>query len=208
MPILYSAVASDNNIVSKFASCDGNFDEIVEQVILKIPTNINKMTYSHGRYLLHYILDVDGFYFCITDKTCQRSRAFLFLNEIKRQYENHKSDFRQTLAQEMYRYNEDYSTIVIRSGELEELNSIGVDSSESILGEKLLFVENADNLRYTTISCIERKPQRVLISLDERNLNYIIIVLVIVAGLATIFFLSPSTLAVVVVILLLYAVKR
>lgn len=60
---------------------------------------------------------------------CQRSRAFLFLNEIKRQFEFNKTDFTRVLAEQMYRYNEDYSTIVITRGELEELNTIGVDSS-------------------------------------------------------------------------------
>lgn len=33
----------------------------------------------------------------------------------------------------MYRYSEDYNTIVIRKGELDELNSIGVRSSGKFL---------------------------------------------------------------------------
>lgn len=61
---------------------------------------------------------------------CQRSRAFLFLNEIQRRFKGDgKENFIQVLANEMYRYSEDYSTITIRKGELDELNSIGVDSS-------------------------------------------------------------------------------
>lgn len=68
MPIVFSAVASERNIVSNFASCDGNFTEIAEQVLSKLPTCNNKMTYSHGIYLLHYIAEDDYLYFCITDK--------------------------------------------------------------------------------------------------------------------------------------------
>ena len=61
---------------------------------------------------------------------CQRSRAFLFLNEIKRRFLTIISnDFSSTLAEQMYRYNEDCSTIIITKGEIDELNTIGVDSS-------------------------------------------------------------------------------
>ncbi|CAK1551680.1 unnamed protein product [Leptosia nina] len=166
MPILFSAIALSRVVLEKFATCDGNFEDIAEEVVSKIPVCDNKLTYSHGRYLLHYIKEVECVFFCITDRTCQRSRAFFFLNEIRRQYEKNGSDIAKILAHEMYRYNEDYGTIVIRSGELEELNSIGVESSECILGEKMLFVENDHNLRYTTTSYTDA-PQTVEVSEDD-----------------------------------------
>lgn len=68
MPILFSIVACDKRIVADFASCDGNFMEIAEQVLSKISTNDHKMTYAHGPYLFHYITQDRIFYFCITDK--------------------------------------------------------------------------------------------------------------------------------------------
>ncbi|XP_035431414.2 uncharacterized protein LOC118263491 [Spodoptera frugiperda] len=167
MPIVFSAVASDRNIVSNFASCDGNFTEIAEQVLSKLPACNNKMTYSHGTYLLHYISEDDYLYFCITDKLCQRSRAFLFLNEIQRRFiasERSKEDFTTVLAAEMYRYSEDYNTIVIRKGELDELNSIGVGCSESILGEKILYINNPHIISYSTISHVSATPALISVS--------------------------------------------
>ncbi|CAH1635096.1 unnamed protein product [Spodoptera littoralis] len=167
MPIVFSAVASDRNIVSNFASCDGNFTEIAEQVLSKLPACNNKMTYSHGTYLLHYISEDDYLYFCITDKLCQRSRAFLFLNEIQRQFiasRRSKDDFTTVLAAEMYRYSEDYNTIVIRKGELDELNSIGVGCSESILGEKILYINNPHIISYSTISHVSATPALLSVS--------------------------------------------
>lgn len=68
MPILFSAVACDKKVSSDFASCDGNFMEIAEEVLSKIPPRDHKMTYSHGPYLFHYIVQDTYFYFCITDK--------------------------------------------------------------------------------------------------------------------------------------------
>ncbi|CAH0629002.1 unnamed protein product [Chrysodeixis includens] len=163
MPILFSAVACDSALIANFASCDGNFLEIAEQVLPKLPAS-NKMTYSHGIYLLHYIAEDNYTYFCITDRLCQRSRSFLFLNEIQRQFAENKVDFTSVLAAEMYRYSEDYNTIIIRSGELDELNKIGVGCSESILGEKILYVNNPDNISYSTISDVHATPETVTLS--------------------------------------------
>lgn len=165
MPILFSVVACDRNILAHFASCDGNFMEIAEQVLYKLPSDDNKMTYSHGIYLLHYIVENNYVYFCITDKSCQRSRTFLFLNEIQRRFlankELNKSNFHTVLAEEMYRYSEDYSTITVRKGELDELNKIGVGSSEDLLGEKILYINNPDNISYSTISYVGSTPERI-----------------------------------------------
>ncbi|XP_049865403.1 vesicle-associated membrane protein 7-like [Pectinophora gossypiella] len=155
MPILFSAVAYKKKFLSKYASCDGNFMEIAEEVLTKLPPTNQKMTYSHGRYLFHFIAERDHFYFCITDKICQRSRAFLFLNEIKRRFTRRQgSAFCQVLSDEMYRYSEDYNTIMIRKGELDELNTIGVGCSDSILGGKILFVNNPEELRYSTTTLV------------------------------------------------------
>ncbi|XP_059059974.1 vesicle-associated membrane protein 7-like [Achroia grisella] len=190
MPILFSAVACDKRLLSKFASCDGNFMEIVEEVLSKIPCGNDKMTYSHGHYLLHYIVQEKYFYFCITDKCCQRSRAFLFLNEIQRRWHTMKrcDEFTDILSAEMYRYSEDYNTITIRKGELDELNSIGVGSSETILGEKILFVNNIDNLTYySTISYVRKSPERVVVLVKNTNTKLYLkaaVIIVFILGLA------------------------
>ncbi|XP_026746690.1 vesicle-associated membrane protein 7-like [Trichoplusia ni] len=170
MPILFSAVACDSALIANFASCDGNFLEIAEQVLPKLPAS-NKMTYSHGIYLLHYIAEDNYTYFCITDRLCQRSRSFLFLNEIQRQFAENKVDFTSVLAAEMYRYSEDYSTINIRKGELDELNKIGVGCSESILGEKILYVNNPDNISYSTISYVHATPETISLSEIHQETN-------------------------------------
>lgn len=70
MPILFSAVAYQRTVLNKYATCDGNFIEIVEEVLRKIPNSNNKMTYSHGKYLLHYVIDSEYFFFCVTDRVC------------------------------------------------------------------------------------------------------------------------------------------
>lgn len=77
MPILFSAVAHEKTIISKFASCDGNFMEVIQQVISKIPLKDHKMTYIHGPYLIHNIVENQYLYVCITDKVNVNIRVFL-----------------------------------------------------------------------------------------------------------------------------------
>lgn len=77
MSILFSSVAYQKTIFNKYASCDGNFEEILDEVLLKIPRGNHKMTYYHGRYLFHYILVDEYFYFCVTDKVCVLKHFFL-----------------------------------------------------------------------------------------------------------------------------------
>ncbi|KAM3968013.1 vesicle-associated membrane protein 7 [Aphomia sociella] len=212
MPILFSAVACDKNLISKFASCDGNFTEILEEVLTKIPCRNDKMTYSHGHYLLHYIVQDKYFYFCITDKTCQRSRAFLFLNEIQRRLLKSREDdeFTEILSAEMYRYSEDYNTITIRKGELDELNSIGVGSSETILGEKILYVNNIDNLTYySTISYVRKSPERIVVLIKNTNTKLYItvaVIIVFILGLS-IYIFGPISCVIVLGVLILYFVR-
>ncbi|PIK61191.1 putative vesicle-associated membrane protein 7 isoform X2 [Apostichopus japonicus] len=84
MPILYSTVARGTTVLACQASCRGNFNEVVEQVLMKITPENAKLTYSNESYLFHYITDDRIVYLCITDDEFERSRAFAFLSEVKR----------------------------------------------------------------------------------------------------------------------------
>lgn len=67
MPILFSVVARGTVVLAKYASCAGNFTEVTEQILSKIPPHDDRLTYSHGNYLFHYIAENKLVYFCITD---------------------------------------------------------------------------------------------------------------------------------------------
>ncbi|XP_026468665.1 vesicle-associated membrane protein 7-like [Ctenocephalides felis] len=141
MPILYSVVSRGTTVLAKYASCAGNFAEVTEQIMAKIPPDDNKLTYSHGNYLFHYICENRIIYMCITDDEFERARAFLFLNEIKRRFfasfgmtaENAiayamNSDFSNVLAAEMKHFSEsrEIDTMAKVHGQLDELKDIMV----------------------------------------------------------------------------------
>lgn len=67
MPLLYSVVARGPTVLAKHASCTGNFAEVTAQILAKIPPQDDKLTYTQGPYLFHYIYENRIIYMCITD---------------------------------------------------------------------------------------------------------------------------------------------
>lgn len=74
MPILFSVVARGTVVLAKYATCAGNFTEVTEQILSKIPPHDDRLTYSHGNYLFHYIAENKLVYFCITDDVSTYSK--------------------------------------------------------------------------------------------------------------------------------------
>ena len=67
MTILYSVISRGITILTKYASCTGNFQEVTEQILKQISPEDSKLTYSHDNYLFHYISENGIIYMCITD---------------------------------------------------------------------------------------------------------------------------------------------
>ncbi|KAJ8976140.1 hypothetical protein NQ317_018112 [Molorchus minor] len=192
MPILYSVVSRGSTVLVKYAACAGNFTEVTEQIIAKIPPHNDKLTYSHGNYLFHYILENRIIYMCITDDEFERSRAFLFLNEIKRRFQSAygpsvdtaiayamNSEFSRVLANEMKHYSEshDVDTISKVHSELDELKDIMVKNIDNIAmrGERLeLLVNKAESLNNGSVTF--RTTSRNLAVLFWKNLKLYIII--------------------------------
>ncbi|CAH2063480.1 unnamed protein product, partial [Iphiclides podalirius] len=208
MSILFSVVAIKREIIYKHASCDGNFVDIVTEVLSKIPLGNNKMTYFHGTYLFNYVVENEHVYLCVTEKACQRSRAFLFLNEIKRSYKCHDTDdFTNTLAIEMSRYSENNSNITVENGDLDEINRIEVESSQSILGEKLLLVKNTDILEFSTISYVRKSPEKITISVESKT-YFIFVGMALFLTVIVLYVFGPWTLVTVMGILFINDARK
>lgn len=194
MPLLFSVVARNGVILAKYATCAGNFAEVTKQILMKISPHEDKLTYSHGNYLFHYIKENGLVYFCITDDEFDRSRAFLFLKEIHRRFvttygeeENpnathalFNSEFGQVLANEMKRYSEPQAmpNMLKVHGELGELKDIMVKNIDvlTMRGEKLeLLINKADNLATASVSyrATSRTLQR---SLFWKNVKMYVII--------------------------------
>lgn len=170
MPILFSMIARGQTVLAKYADCVGNFTEVTEQIIPKIQLNDHKLTYLHGNYLIHYICDNRIIYLCITDDKFDRTRAFLYLQDINERFicmyglsvataitYAMNTEFARTLASQMRAMNEGQQQDEISrvNGEIGELKDIMVKNIENITnrGERLeLLVNQTENLRNNSVT--------------------------------------------------------
>lgn len=206
MAILFAVVTRGTTILSQFASCMGNFQEVVEQVLAKIPPENAKYTYSHSSYLFHYISESGIIYMCIADDDFERSTAFSFLNDIKKRFETQyrqraqtalayamNSEFARVLATQMRHYNMQSSDAITAVGstdtvgkvknQVDELKDIMVKNIDSIAarGEKLeLLVDKTEDLSNNSVS-FKKTSRNLARSMWWKNMKLTIIIVSVVA---------------------------
>ncbi|KAF6717821.1 Vesicle-associated membrane protein 7 [Oryzias melastigma] len=164
MAILFAVVARGTTILAKHAWCGGNFLEVTEQILAKIPSENNKLTYSHGSYLFHYICHDRIIYLCITDDDFERSRAFTFLGEVKKRFQTTygsraqtalpyamNSEFSSTLAAQMKHHSDPRGSdrVTETQMQVDDLKGIMVRNIDLVAqrGEKLeLLIDKTENL--------------------------------------------------------------
>ncbi|XP_005187300.1 vesicle-associated membrane protein 7 [Musca domestica] len=199
MPILYSVISRGTTVLAKYAECVGNFAEVTDQIISKITLDNHKLTYSHGDYLIHYVCENKLIYMCITDSEFERSRAFLFLADIKQKFIHTyglqvataiayamNTEFSRVLAQQMTFFSQSVEIDAISRvhGQIDELKDIVVKNIDNLRdrGEKLeLLVNKTENLSNNSVAF--RKASRNL----ARQMFWKNIRLYVVVGLIIIF---------------------
>ncbi|KAH8299730.1 hypothetical protein KR044_005057 [Drosophila immigrans] len=199
MPILYSVIARGSTVLAKFAECVGNFAEVTEQIMVKIGVHNHKMTYSHGDYLIHYTCENRLIYMCITDNEFERSRAFLYLADIKQKFIHTyglqvataiayamNTEFSKIMCQRMVYFSQspEVENISRVHGEIDELKNIMIKNIDSLRdrGEKLeLLVNRTENLSNNSVAF--RKASRNL----ARQMFWKNIRIYVVVGLVIIF---------------------
>ncbi|XP_034106173.1 vesicle-associated membrane protein 7 [Drosophila albomicans] len=199
MPILYSVIARGTTVLAKFAECVGNFAEVTEQIISRIEVRNHKMTYSHGDYLIHYTCENRLIYMCITDNEFERSRAFLFLADIKQKFIQTyglqvataigyamNTEFSKIMSQQMVHFSQslEVDNISHVHGQIDELKDIMIKNIDSLRdrGEKLeLLVNRTENLSNNSVAF--RKASRNL----ARQMFWKNIRIYVVVGLVIIF---------------------
>ncbi|XP_046583181.1 vesicle-associated membrane protein 7-like [Haliotis rubra] len=196
MPLLYAVIARGTTVLAKYASCAGNFSEVTEQILGKITPETSKLTYSHGSYLFHYVIEDRLVYLCITDDDFERSRAFLFLNEIKKRFHSQygvraqtalpfamNSEFSRVIASQMRFFSEDRPDHLTKvQDQVDELKGIMVRNIDAIAdrGERLeLLVDKTDDLSTNAVS-FKKSSRNLARSLWWKNVKITVIIAVVV----------------------------
>lgn len=197
MPLLYCVVARGGTVLSRYASCAGNFSEVTEQILQKISPDSPKLTYTHGSYLFHYLLEDGIIYLCITDDEFDRAKAFHFLADIQTRFQASygrqahsalayamNSEFSRVLANQMKHYsgNKEGDNIAKVQGEIDELKGIMVKNIDTVTsrGERLeLLVNKTEALSSSSVTF--RKASRNLArSMLIKNIKIAVVVALVV----------------------------
>ncbi|XP_022223702.1 vesicle-associated membrane protein 7 [Drosophila obscura] len=199
MPILYSVISRGTTVLAKYAECVGNFAEVTENVIGRIGVHNHKMAYTHGDYVINYTCENKLVYMCITDNEFERSRAFLFLADIKQKFIHTyglqvataiayamNTEFSKVLAEQMVYFSQSREVDQISRvhGQIDELKDIMVKNIDSLRdrGEKLeLLVNKTENLSNNSVAF--RKASRNL----ARQMFWKNIRIYVVVGIVIIF---------------------
>lgn len=169
MPILFAIIARGVTPLAKCATCPGNFMDVVDQLLPRISEQRdNKITYAHGEYLFHYVVESGLVYLCITDDLFDRSLAFAFLGAVSRRFSSvygfrsntalpyaMNSEFAPLMATEMRRFSESRTKYDQAQSDLDDLKEIMVKNIDSIAsrGERLeLLVSKAENLSANSVT--------------------------------------------------------
>ncbi|KAI5934480.1 Vesicle-associated membrane protein 7 [Manis javanica] len=196
MAILFAVVARGTTILAKHAWCGGNFLEVTEQILAKIPSENNKLTYSHGNYLFHYICQDRIVYLCITDDDFERSRAFNFLNEIRKRFQTTygsraqtalpyamNSEFSSVLAAQLKHHSENkgLDKVMETQAQVDELKGIMVRNIDLVAqrGERLeLLIDKTENLMDSSVT-FKTTSRNLARAMCMKNLKLTIIVIIV-----------------------------
>ncbi|KAJ2334149.1 hypothetical protein GGH91_005773, partial [Coemansia sp. RSA 2671] len=80
--IIYALVAREQAILAEHSATTGNFQQVTQAILAKIPPNDSKLTYVYDRYLFHYISDGGIVYLCMADDKFGRRVPFAFLQDM------------------------------------------------------------------------------------------------------------------------------
>ncbi|KAL8617330.1 Vesicle-associated membrane protein [Nucella lapillus] len=197
MPVLFCLVSRGTTVLAKYASCAGNFTEVTEQILNKIPQDQNsKLTYSHGSYLFHYVAEDRIVYLCITDDDFERTKAFQFLNEIKRRFQMQygvraqtalpyamNSEFSRVMSTQVRLASETRQDAVVRvQEEVDELKGIMVRNIDQIAdrGERLeLLVDKTEDLNAHSVT-FKKTSRSLARSMWWKNAKIAVIIAIVV----------------------------
>ncbi|ELU01615.1 hypothetical protein CAPTEDRAFT_163659 [Capitella teleta] len=198
MPLLFTVVSRGTTILAKYASCAGNFTEVVEQVLSKITPENTKLTYSHGSYLFHYITENRIVFLCITDDDFERSKAFAYLGEVKRRFESQfgnraqtalpysmNSEFSPVMSAQMRHFSSgsgDIDKVTQVQGQVDELKGIMVRNIDNIAarGERLeLLVDKTEDLSNNSVT-FKKSSRNLARHMWWKNIKLTVIIIIVV----------------------------
>ncbi|CAG8481948.1 5159_t:CDS:2 [Ambispora leptoticha] len=189
MSLVYGLVARGPIILAEYTNSSGNFTQVTQAILEKIPPNNSKLTYVYDRYLFHYICEDGLTYMCMADDSFGRRIPFAFLQDIKERflatYSKDRAntalpygmnEFSKVIANRMEYFSTNPNADRIKQvhGEIEQVKDVMVHNIERVLerGERIeLLVDKTDNLNQQAFAFRKRSTALKINVVEEYKTN-------------------------------------
>ncbi|TPX63015.1 hypothetical protein PhCBS80983_g00069 [Powellomyces hirtus] len=174
MPIIYALVARRAIILAEHASTTGNFQQVTQHILERLPEGDSKMTFVYDRYLFHYVTYNNITFLCLADDGFGRRIPFAFLEDLKQKFtaaygaDRPQSaiayglnEFSKTIETQMDHFNSDTTSDRFRQvqGEIDQVRDVMVHNIEKVLerGDRIeILVDKTDSLNATSFAFKKR----------------------------------------------------
>ncbi|KAJ1719358.1 hypothetical protein LPJ53_005869 [Coemansia erecta] len=146
--IIYALVSRGPVILTEHSNTSGNFQQVTQAILERIPATDSKLTYVYDRFLFHYISERGIIYLCMSDDKFGRRIPFAFLQDMMQRFATSFSEaevetapayglnsFARTIARQMDYYSRNPQVDAIRQaqGEISQVKDVMVQNIERML---------------------------------------------------------------------------
>ncbi len=110
--ILYALVARGKIVLAEYTKLSGNFPTVTRVLLSKISEQDGKMSYVYDKHIFHYIVDSGITFLCMCEEDSKKRIAFLYLDEIKKQWRANYANLEQTAV--AFSMQTEYSPILAK----------------------------------------------------------------------------------------------
>jgi vesicle-associated membrane protein 7 len=86
MTIFYSLVARGAVVLVEFNEKKGNFPQISQQILDKMPSSNTKVSYKHDEYMFHILVSNGLTYLCMAEREFGNRIPFRFLDDVEKKF--------------------------------------------------------------------------------------------------------------------------
>jgi len=158
--LLCCVISRGTTVLARYAQCAGNFNEICELVLAKIPPGDGKMSYSHGEFFYHYTSKNGIITLVISDSSLDQGAAFSFIDNIYDKFYRQYGQRSQTAI--AYAMNNEFSLVI--ANEMKRANTKEAPDKISTLQDE---VNHVKDIMVANIDVIMERGEKLDLLLDK-----------------------------------------
>eukprot|EP01027_Heterolobosea_sp_BB2_P008447 GEZU01012535.1.p1 GENE.GEZU01012535.1~~GEZU01012535.1.p1 ORF type:complete len:208 (-),score=61.26 GEZU01012535.1:28-651(-) len=186
MPIIFAAIANDNDIVAEYPTSEKGLSATVKEMLQNLPRKGQKQSFNQENYQYHTKCTGRNVYVCVSDNNYPLRTCYAFLSEIETRHSNGDRNLKNMLKDRMTFYNDSKNDKITRiQDQIEDVKGVMMDNIDKVIarGEHLEMIQSkAQELEDTAID-FNRGAKKVKRHMFMQNIKLIIILVVVILAI-------------------------